>query len=191
MTAVDREPPFVKSSITRLISYPNQHSSIPYNDSIENTVVGIIEGESTTVSGGLLSACCESFNARRSYCLLRTSENNRLITIVDGDRCECCIRASTDESVKVNSLRFGNGSCFREIYNISFSKADKLAGLITELVRFTDPGDVKPKGSVLQVTGALFTVSNVTHLSHRVLHDLLTFDPDFFWGDNLVFNATV
>lgn len=137
------------------------------------------------VSGGLLSACCSSVKCD-AYCLERTSAD-RVIAIVNSEHCARCKRAAAAESVKVNSVRFGNGSCFREIFNIPFSRADKLARLLTELTRTANAD-----GEALQVTvtAPFCTVSNVTHLSHRVVRNLLAFDVDFLWGDNLIFNAT-
>lgn len=177
------DSPSAKVSNTRG-NYPTQ-----YADIIDDAAVGVIEGESVTVSGGLIAACCESSVKCRSYCLQRTSKDDRLIAIVDSERCACCIRGDLDDSMKVNSLRFGNGSCFREIFRIPLSKADKLAGLLTELTR-TAEGVKGGESMQVTVTAPFCTVSNITHLSHRVLGDLFTLDSDFLWGDNLIFSAT-
>lgn len=146
-------------------------------------VVGVIEGEGITVSGGLLSACCSTVECN-SYCLARTSLA-RVIAVVNSEHCKRCKKASAGKLVQVNSIRFGSASCLREIYNISLTRADKLAKLLTELTQTTDADALQ-----VTITAPFCTVSNITHLSHKVVRDLLTFDVDFLWGDNLIFNAT-
>lgn len=184
MSVLESEPQ-ADSSNTRGSVYPSTYTAALAD--VKVGLVGVIEGEAVTVSGGLLSACCSSVECN-SYCLERTSAD-RVIAIVDSERCRRCKRARVDESVKVNSVRFGNSSCFREIFNISLSRADKLAGLLTELTR---TADAEGDRGLLQVTvtAPFCAVSNITHLSHKAVRDLLVLDVDFLWGDNLIFNAT-
>lgn len=150
-------------------------------------VVGSIEIDTLTVSGGLLAACL-SDRYPSDCCLRRVSE--RVIEIAQSEHCKWCKSESNTRHRRDTARQhFGNGSWLRDLFQLTLVQADRLCELLTELINTQDTREETRSSFPITVTPPYCAVEDVTHISRAALTRLLTFDPEFLWGDNLIFNT--
>lgn len=150
-------------------------------------VVGLIEIDKFVVSGGTIASCYGETHSD-GHCVFRT-ENKYLIAIIETGVCKWCkgARGASTKDSRLQETRIR--ACLRGIFQLTADKAEKLGELISELV--SSQNQVPYLGLPFVGTSPYCTMENITHISGRALTQLLKFDPDFVWGDNLIFSTAV
>lgn len=150
-------------------------------------VAGRIQCDRLTVSGGLLSVCCDRFR-KGSICLHREPGSDNVITVLYSEHCKWCKTGCVSGQQDSLGGDLYTGKYLQAVFRVKVSEATRLTELITELT-YTQgtPADRRE----LPVTGTppYCTVANVKHISSAALATLQAFDEDFVWGDNLTFNT--
>lgn len=160
----------------------------PYSSSSSqckrSAVAGRIQCDRLTVSGGLLSVCCDRFR-KGSVCLHREPGADNVVTVLYSEHCKWCKEGCVSERQELGGDYIK--TFLQAVFRIKVSEATSLTELVTEL-RYTQgtPGD---RHEVPVTAPPYCTVVNVKHISSAALATLQAFDGDFVWGDNLTFNT--
>ena len=75
------------------------------------------------------------------------------------------------------------------MFRLTVSDTAKLSQLISELTRSTQTDCDGSVGVPFTGTPPYCTVESVMHISGVALQQLIEFDEEFIWGDNLIFNT--
>lgn len=165
---------------------PSTYPSTSCASQLERSAVaGRIQCDRLTVSGGLLSVCCDRFR-KGSICLHR--EPGDVITVLNSEHCKWCKRGCVSGRQDSLGGDLYAGKYLQAVFRVKVSEATRLTELITELT-YTQGTPVDHRDLPVTGTPPYCTVANVKHISSAALATLQAFDEDFVWGDNLTFNT--
>lgn len=177
----------VQTSSAELVAVNRRADGCSSSQVEECGVVGRIQCDRLTVSGGLLSVCCDRFRTG-GICLHRDSAGENVIAIVHSEHCKWCKTGS----VRGTRDRLGGGlytgAYLGRLFQIRVSEAARLTELIAELTK-TQGATLDHRDVPITGTPPYCTVADVRHISSVALTILLAFDDEFVWGDNVTFNT--
>lgn len=151
-------------------------------------MVGRIQCDRLTVSGGLLSVCCDRFRTG-GICLHRDSAGEKnVIAIVHSEHCKWCKTGSVQGTRDRLGGGLYTGAYLGRLFQIRVSEAARLTELIAELTK-TQGATLDHRDVPVTGTPPYCTVADVRHISSVALTILLAFDDEFVWGDNVTFNT--
>lgn len=171
-------PPQPKKS--RLLKTSRIHSSSV--TPVGSLVAGFIESDKITVCGGLITSCC---GLQGNHCVFRMSSKH---AIVNSNHCKWCKDQSCTPVQESDFDEARTRAYLRGMLKLTVSDSVKLSELISELIHTQTQKYLR-----FPFTGTppYCTVENIRHISSLALRQLIDFDKEFIWGDNLIFNTKV